>query len=150
MARGFLDAPGRRESGARGAFAGLRGSAFSEVHIFWGDDFFACRWRLVSGGHGASILCGPSRFTRRTSSKTSALAPVKAQKSAGGGTRTLKLFRAPAPKAGMFANFITPAAVPIVPPRTPTNLSVVPHSVGSSWRREGRAVAIRGGVRSRT
>jgi hypothetical protein len=36
--------------------------------------------------------------------------------SAGGGIRTLKLFRAPAPKADMFANFITPAAVLIVPP----------------------------------
>lgn len=39
--------------------------------------------------------------------------------SAGGGTRTLKLFRAPAPKTGMFANFITPAGVAIVPPRPP-------------------------------
>lgn len=39
--------------------------------------------------------------------------------SAGGGTRTLKLFRAPAPKTGMFANFITPPAVAIVPPRPP-------------------------------
>lgn len=29
---------------------------------------------------------------------------------AGGGTRTHTLSRAPAPKAGMYANFITPAA----------------------------------------
>ena len=40
-------------------------------------------------------------------------------RSAGGGTRTPKLFRAMAPKAIMFASFITPAAWPIVPPWSP-------------------------------
>ncbi len=36
--------------------------------------------------------------------------------SAGGGTRTLTLSRAPAPKAGVYANFTTPARSAIVPP----------------------------------
>lgn len=36
---------------------------------------------------------------------------------AGGGTRTLTLFRAPAPKAGVYANFTTPAGPPSVPSR---------------------------------
>jgi hypothetical protein len=43
---------------------------------------------------------------------------------AGGGTRTLKLFRAPAPKAGAVANFATPACLAIVPCRSSPNLSV--------------------------
>ena len=42
------------------------------------------------------------------------------EKSAGGGTRTHTLSRAPAPKARASASFATPAAWPIVPARAPT------------------------------
>ena len=50
---------------------------------------------------------------------------------AGGGTRTLKLSRAPAPKAGMFANFITPAGLAILSLRLPPTLPVVQPSLAS-------------------
>ncbi len=45
--------------------------------------------------------------------------------SAGGGTRTHTLFRAPAPKAGMSASFITPAAWRSYPAMKSENLSAV-------------------------
>jgi hypothetical protein len=51
---------------------------------------------------------------------------------AGEGTRTLKLSRAPAPKAGAVANFATPARSEILPPALPAKAAVVPHAL-ATW-----------------
>lgn len=70
---------------------------------------------------------------------------------AGGGTRTLKLFRARAPKARAVASFATPACPAIVPFSSPTNLSAVSPTMvsfaarGQSVRRPGE----RGGATRR-
>lgn len=67
--------------------------------------------------------------------------------SAGGGIRTLTLFRAPAPKAGVSASSTTPASPTIVSLCSSTKLSVVPPRVGSS-RRERCNCAVCGRVPS--
>ena len=51
---------------------------------------------------------------------------------AGGGTRTPKLFRALAPKASMFTNFITPACLDL---SCPCSSADIPRRTISGWRR---------------
>jgi hypothetical protein len=66
--------------------------------------------------------------------------------SAGGGTRTLKLFRARAPKTRAVASFATPACPAIVAPSSPTNLSAVSLRLLLFKAREAK-IAIRRGLR---
>src|SRR5271165_1493103 len=70
--------------------------------------------------------------------------------SAGGGTRTLTLSRARAPKARVSANSTTPASPTSVPLTSLTNLSVAPPTVDLLTAAKGLRNAIREGVRSRT
>jgi hypothetical protein len=69
---------------------------------------------------------------------------------AGGGTRTLTLSRARAPKARVSANSTTPASPTSVPLTSLTNLSVAPPTVDLLTAAKGLRNAIREGVRSRT
>jgi hypothetical protein len=66
--------------------------------------------------------------------------------SAGGGTRTLKLFRARAPKTRAVASFATPACPAIVALSSPTNLSAVSLTLLLFKAREAK-IAIRRGLR---
>jgi hypothetical protein len=77
-----------------------------------------------------NVLTGCSRGSAATMKTGSELRRCLNSYGAGGGTRTLKLSRAPAPKAGMFAKFHHARSVPILPLKTPTNLSVTPRNFG--------------------
>jgi hypothetical protein len=68
---------------------------------------------------------------------------------AGGGTRTLTLSRARAPKARVSANSTTPASPTSVPLTSLTNLSVASPTVDLLTAAKGLRNAIREGVRSR-
>jgi hypothetical protein len=69
--------------------------------------------------------------------------------SAGGGTRTPTLSRAPAPKAGVSANSTTPARPAIVPPLRPSGALSVPRTTLSHNAGKGGCDAVRERVRRR-
>lgn len=108
---GLLEASRCGQARAGGAFAGRGGSAFGALDIVCGEGYFAVWRRLGFGGHDVSLVSCGFQVPR-----TKGLMPtphkdfVSGVYSAGGGTRTLKLFRAMAPKTIASANFATPAA----------------------------------------